>query len=166
MILIGFMGSGKTTIAKALSDKLNIKSIDIDEEIINTYETTISRIFVEEGEAGFRKKEYAVLKQHIDKNINDNVVISTGGGVVTYENSLKSLKSQKNHNVYYLDAPFEVLYERIKGDSSRPLANQDEDKVKALFKDRQTLYHDAADYIIKTEQEIPEIIKEILKYEN
>lgn len=158
MILIGFMGSGKTTIAENIARELNVKCLDIDEEITKKYDTSISQIFSKEGEEGFRKKEFEVL----NSSLNKDAVISTGGGVVTYKASLELLKSQSKHKIFYLDAPFQVLYDRIKGDDTRPLANQDREKVHALYENRLELYKSAGDFTIDTEKSIFEITQEII----
>lgn len=158
MILIGFMGSGKTTIAETIAWELNVKYLDIDEEVVKKYDASISQIFSKEGEEGFRKKEFEVLNSLLNKD----AVISTGGGVVTYKPSLDLLKSQSKHKVFYLDAPFHILYDRIKGDATRPLANQDREKVNALYDNRLESYKNASDFIINTEKSIFEITREII----
>lgn len=162
MILIGFMGSGKTTIAMNIAEKLDKTFVDMDQKITETAGMEISHIFKEEGEEGFRKRELEALKTCI----NLDAVISTGGGVVTHSPSLEILKSQMNHKVFYLDAPFSVLFERIKDDESRPLASQGKQKVYDLFIKRQSLYLEASDYTINTDCTITETVEKILNYHN
>lgn len=160
MILIGFMGSGKTTIAEYLAEELNLRYIDIDDEIIKRYNTSISEIFAAKGESGFREKEYEVLKDLL----KEDAIISTGGGVITYPPSLKLLQEQVKHKVFYLEAPFHILYDRIKGDNTRPLASQGEQKVKVLYDSRLSFYEEASDHIIDTVQTVEKTIEDILNH--
>ncbi len=155
--LIGFMGSGKSTIAKKLSEKLNLKLIEMDKMIEKKAGKTIKGIFAQEGEIAFRQMEIDFAKEY--KNA-DNVVISAGGGVVMNKIILDYFK-ENNGKVIFLNTCFDEIVKRIGHDSSRPLF-QDIQKAKELFDFRQNLYKNYADITIETDQkEIFQLIKEI-----
>src|SRR5699024_10701722 len=98
VILIGFMGVGKTSVGKRLAKKLNFDFIDTDYEIELVEKKSISKIFEQDGEKYFRKLENNLLKDLVK---NDNIVISTGGGIITTKENFDILKHEKN--VIFLD---------------------------------------------------------------
>lgn len=154
-VLIGFMGSGKSTIARLLDQNY----IDMDAEIVNRIGMPIADFFATKGEAAFREIESDVLADLIatDK------VISTGGGVVVTEKNRQLLA--ENPQTIYLKADFETLYQRIANDTKnvRPLfvTNSKED-FKAIFDSRQIWYEEAAAQIIDVTNKTPqEIVEEI-----
>lgn len=144
IFLIGFMGSGKTSVGRKISNILKLKFCDMDEEIEKNYGMTISEIFNKLGEDYFRGIETETLKR-IAKEAGQ--VISTGGGVVLKEENWDVL----NHNgiTVYLKAPVDVLWSRIKSDtkndSFRPLlqGNDRLGKMKELLSERTALYEKA-----------------------
>ena len=154
--LIGFMGSGKTTIGRALRDALGRDWVDLDHYIEMQTQKRISDIFAEKGESYFRSLEQKYLKQLIDKGTG---IISTGGGVITMPENIALL--QKTHSVY-LEYPFEILYERIAGDRNRPLATSYEALYKR-FNERLDLYEKARKVKIDCKgKDISQIIQEII----
>lgn len=156
--LIGFMGSGKTTIGQALSEALNQKWIDLDEYIEAQAGMNISEMFKEKGEAAFRKLETKCLEQLINENVD---IVSTGGGVITTPKNIELL--QGVHTIY-LEYPFDTLYTRIAGDKSRPLATSYE-ALQERFKNRLDLYEKAGTVKIDCrDKSINEIIQEIITY--
>lgn len=159
MILIGFMGSGKTTVAEALAQEMKQPFIDTDEEVEKQYGTTIKSIFEREGESGFRQKEYVILKSLIQ----EEAIISTGGGIITYDDSKKLLRDNTQHKVFFLNTPFDILYERIKDDPSRPLAAQGFQKVRTLYEGRLNAYHFASDHTIDTSGPLILTLDEIMR---
>lgn len=160
MILIGFMGCGKTTIAKALAARLNKDVIDLDAVIPQLAKKSIPEIFAEEGEPAFREYEFQALQQTLTKD----VIIATGGGVVTYDKSFDLLNDLKTTPIFFLNAPFEELYVRIQQDENRPLGNQDINKVRALYDSRLNKYNTLASREISTSQSVAMSTEEILNY--
>ena len=154
-ILIGFMGSGKSTIA-ALLDK---DYVDMDVEITNKIGMSIADFFASQGEPAFREIESQVLA---DLAGSDHV-ISTGGGVVVSPANREILRN--NPDTIYLRADFDTLYHRIQSDKEniRPLfVNNSKAAFKAIFDGRQELYEAAATKIIDVADKTPEeIIEEI-----
>lgn len=159
LILIGFMGSGKTSVGQELSKKLNLKYIDLDLEIIDLSEQkNIPKIFVELGEAGFRKLETQALKNTLKQ---DSFVLATGGGVVVTQENRELLKDL-DLMVVFLETNFSVLKDRIGEDPNRPLF-QDILKAQDLFEARKEYYANLADFTINTDSlNVSEIVNKIL----
>ena len=154
-VLLGFMGSGKTTIAR----KLDPDFVDMDALLEDRLGMPIARFFEEKGEAAFRKVESEIL----DDLLKTDLVISTGGGVVVSSRNRELLK--KNADNIYLKADFETLYQRIASDkeNQRPLflKNSKED-LAAIFKERQAWYEEVASRVIDVTKLSPdEIIEEL-----
>ena len=145
IVLIGFMGSGKTTVGKALSVKCGREFLDTDALIEANEGRKISEIFAKEGEAHFRKLEYAVLNNLTEAK---DKIISTGGGIVTYPDNRGLLK--KAGKVVYLRVKPETVVKRLEGDESRPLLMGDDklSKVENLLSSRKAMYEEVADIII------------------
>lgn len=154
-ILIGFMGSGKSTIARLLDENF----IDMDAMITQKIGMPIADFFAEKGEAAFRKIEAETLAELA----HSNRVIATGGGVVTSPANREILAG--NPETIYLKADFDTLYRRISEDQAnvRPLfVNNSKEVFKAIFDGRQALYEDAATIIIDVTNKTPqEIVEEI-----
>ena len=145
--LIGFMGSGKTTIGRILAKSLDMKFIDIDRCISIREKKTIPEIFEEHGEKYFRDLERTIIEEESKDN---NIVISTGGGAIIDNVNIKNLKSTSF--VVYLDCDIDTIYERVKRSKTRPLLNDSEDvfnTIQDLHNKRQTLYKISSDFSIK-----------------
>jgi len=147
IILVGLMGSGKTTIGRQLAKQLQRDFFDCDHEIENRTGANIPLIFELEGEEGFRKRETAMLDELTQKQ---NIVLATGGGAVLASENRKMLR-QRGH-VIYLQASIDQLWERTRLDKNRPLLQTDNprDKIASLFENRDPLYREVADTIIDT----------------
>jgi len=160
IVLIGFMGSGKTVVSKVLSKKLKMKIKDTDELIEKTTKLKIKEIFAKYGEEYFREIEKKVVS-NVSKR--KNIIISTGGGIVKNELNIKNLK--KNGIIVYLKNSFLTSVKRLKNKKDRPLFDhQNLKNTKKLFNLRQKLYKNAADIIIKTDNKsIKEVAKEIIE---
>src|SRR5699024_5291468 len=138
--LIGFMGSGKTSVGKRLGAIMNKPVIDTDEVIEKTY-GLITHIFKHEGEEAFRAYESAVL-QGIP--VKDRI-ISTGGGIVESKENLDYM--HYTGIIINLQASFQEILKRLKYDRGRPMWNQDINDRKKLYDRRQHLYETHADII-------------------
>ncbi len=152
VVLIGMPGSGKSTVGKLLSQKLNREFIDTDEEIVKRVGKTIPEIFNELGEEYFRKIESQVLN---DVGKLSGKVIATGGGVVKNRNNHFFLKC--NGNIIYLDREVEKL-----ATTSRPLS-KDISAVRKLYKERKDLYNEFADFIVDNNGKVDATVKEIIE---
>jgi len=162
IILIGFMGSGKTTIPQILNQKTQFKVIEMDDLILKASKRkNINEIFAKDGELKFRELEIAVAKKLA---LKEKLIISTGGGVVMNKIILDYLK-QKGV-VFFLQTNFITIKKRLKNDQVRPLF-KNKKMVFALYQFRQPLYQKYADFIINTDNKKPnQIAKEILKNEH
>jgi len=154
--LIGFMCSGKSTVGSLLARFLNFPFYDVDEEVQKREGLTIPQIFERKGEEYFRKIEFEVLK---DLSKEENVVISTGGGLGANEEAMEFMKS-KGITVF-IDVPFEVFLERCKDSEDRPLLKRPIEEIKNLFESRKRIYLKAS-IKVKGEKTPEEVVKEIL----
>lgn len=163
--LIGFMGSGKTTIGKLLAERTGYLFIDLDRIIELSESKTINEIFTCSGEEHFRKIESKIIKKVY---FNNKCVFACGGGVILRGENMKLIR--RNSTVFYLEiSPREAL-NRLEGTSDRPLL-QIPDKLKnatALLKSRNSLYKKYSDIIIQNEGSSAEsAVDEILeKFQN
>lgn len=157
IVLSGFMASGKTTIGKQLSFLTNIKFVDTDKYIETITGKKIRTIFDVYGEKYFRHIEKICIK-----NITNEfspLIISTGGGTLLDSENVFYLK--QNGKIFFLHAPFNIILSRLKFDSSRPLAKNN-NFIKKLFVERKNLYYSTSDFFIDANQSINEICKNIL----
>lgn len=143
-ILIGLMGSGKSSIGRRLAAQLKLPLIDLDEYIVRKAGLSIPEIFAESGEAGFRRMETEALGETIRRH----AVIATGGGIVMREENRRLLRD--NPPVIWLQARPEFLAARIAGDSNRPLvaAGDTLNRLKELARIRDPLYRQCADFCL------------------
>lgn len=161
IVLVGMMGSGKTTIGKLIADNLKeFTFVDIDSLIEQKENRNINDIFKDSDEVYFRKVESEIVKELSNSR---NLVISTGGGIVKNSDNIKFLK--ENGRVIYLSASSDVLYERLKDFNDRPLLNKPDIKatIDNLLNERENLYK-TADYEINTNFKSPgEIANEVIE---
>lgn len=160
IILIGFMGCGKTTVGLKLSYRLRRTVVDTDKEIEREEKRAISDIFATDGEEYFRDRETACLRK-MSGSIR-NQIISVGGGL-----PLREENRQLMHElgmVFYLRARPETIYERVKHDTTRPLLQGEnpQEKIRTLLAKRDGAYTEAADVIIDVDdKEFEQILCEI-----
>lgn len=147
LILVGLMGSGKTTLGRALAKHLGKTFVDSDEEIQLRTGVTIPHIFDIEGEAGFRQRETAAIRDLVER---DNMVLATGGGTVLAEQSRELM--QQNGIVIYLKASVHDLWQRTRHDRNRPLLQTTDPhaKLTELFQQRDPLYLQVADIVMQS----------------
>ncbi|MDI6736115.1 MAG: shikimate kinase [bacterium] len=163
IILLGFMGSGKTAVGKLLAAKLQKDFIDLDDWIEKEAEMTINEIFDKNGEAYFRELEKKIVEKA--GKILTNTVISTGGGVILRERNTENL--HQAGVLIWLKVSPEKVYERTKNAGHRPLLNCPDPlgKIKELLSFRTPYYTRAADYIIDTSNlTVEEIVAKIIEY--
>lgn len=157
LYIVGFMGSGKTTVGVELAKKLNVQVVDTDHYIEQQTGRTIADIFAEEGEEKFRLFETAVLEQ-LPTN---NIVITTGGGLFMKEENRRWMK--EGGIVIYLHCDLEEIWTRLQNDHTRPLLqHQNFEKAQALYKWRQPFYEQADIIIHTTGKQVDLICDEIL----
>ena len=152
VFLIGPMGAGKTTIGRHLATLLHKRFVDVDHEIEKRTGVSIPVIFEIEGEAGFRRRESAVIEE---LTRDTNIVLATGGGAVLLEENRKVLKDRGT--VAYLQADIDTLVERTRRDRNRPLLQTENPrgKIEELLQQREPIYREVADIIINTGQRAP-----------
>lgn len=162
LFLIGYRGTGKTTIGKAIAKELKTNFIDVDEEIVKITGKKIPEIFALEGEKEFRKYETQALIHSINKETKHKV-ISCGGGIITKKRNLSLLKN--NGIVFLLTSDPKTIFNRIYKDKNRPaLTDKDPfEEIVHMLKKREKLYKKAKDYEIDTSKEsINECAKKIM----
>ncbi len=168
VILIGFMGCGKSTVGIRLSYRIRRVVEDTDKRIEREQKKRISDIFAESGEDYFRDLETDLLKRMGDEK--GFKIISTGGGLPLREENRELL--HKLGKVIYLRIKPETVYNRLKNDKVRPLLQGDNplERIKSLMGQRSSIYESAADVIVdvddKSMEQILEEIVGVLGYEN
>lgn len=161
LFLVGFMGVGKTSVGKKLSQDLFIPFLDMDQVISQREKQRITTIFSKEGEAYFRMLEAELLLELV----SNKGVVATGGGIICSSLTREHLKKQK---VYWLKASFETIVKRVSQDSlnERPLFDAENlSAFKQLYEERQELYYEVADEVIEVDElTVTEIAKQIKKH--
>ena len=162
IILVGFMGSGKSSVGEALARECNMTFLDTDAWIEKNNQVTISEIFAIKGENYFRKLETKCLEELLMEDNKKGMVISVGGGLPVREENRKLLKQLGK--VWYLKATEETIYQRLKTDTTRPLLQGDNPrvKIKDLMSSREDKYLAAANYVVLVDDKtILQIVDEI-----
>ncbi|ATH59998.1 shikimate kinase [Staphylococcus nepalensis] len=158
LILVGFMGTGKTTLGKHIAEKDQLTYVDLDEFIVQQEAKSIPEIFEEFGEETFRSLEY----KYLTICINQFDIISTGGGIIEGEHAYNLLKNQ--NYVVWLDCELNILYNRIKNDSNRPNANNKSfSKLKSLYSSRVSRYNEIAFIKVNSSKSLSNLYNEIMK---
>jgi shikimate kinase len=168
IVLIGFRGTGKSTVGRLLAKRLEKDFIDSDKHIESSTGKTIKSIFEDDGEEGFRKIEVDTITE-LSKE--DNKVISAGGGVVLREKNINNLKG--NGFLVLLEATPEIIHSRIEQDKKttqqRPSLTDKKplDEIKHLIAEREPAYKSAADFTINTSYvSCEDIVNEIITIVN
>jgi shikimate kinase len=158
IILIGYMGSGKSTIAKLLSKSINYEFLDLDEIIEKEQNASVSRIFEQKGEVFFRKLEHQVLKRIL--LLENNMILSLGGGTPCFANN-QELLNQEGITTIYLKTSIDKLYERLRTQkANRPLiASKSEEEMKEFIAKHlfeRSFYYNQAKYVVTTDEKTPQ----------
>ena len=160
IVLIGFMGAGKSTISDYLSTMFDMRLVEMDQEISEREEMSIPDIFATYGEEYFRNLETKLLKE---LQAEKNCIISCGGGVALREENVVEMK--KNGRVVLLTASPETIYERVKDSDDRPIlnGNNNVEFIAQLMEKRREKYEAAADVVIQTDDKtILQICEELI----
>lgn len=161
IVLIGFMGAGKTTISDYLSTMFDMDIVEMDQVIAEREEMSISDIFATYGEEYFRDLETNLL---IEMQSHKNAVISCGGGAALRERNVAEMK--KNGRVVLLTATPETIYERVKDSNDRPVLNgrKNVKGISELMEQRREKYEAAADIVINTDDKtVLQICEELVQ---
>lgn len=167
IFLIGYMGSGKTTVGKFLAKDMGLQFIDLDSYIENRYHKAISAIFAEKGESGFRKTEHEML---LEVAQFENVIISTGGGTPCFFDNMAVMN--QNGVTVYLQTSVDELVRRLNaGKEKRPLIqNKSEEELKTFITanlEKRELFYNQATYIyhaeqLSTEKDIRSLVNQLI----
>ena len=157
IMLIGFMGSGKSTIAKYLSHILEMQDLETDEFIVKREDMTINEIFQRKGEEYFRRCENNALRE---LETRQGIIISCGGGMPMKDENVELMK--KNGKIVLLTASPETIYERVKYSNERPLlnGNMNVEYIKDLMEKRKDRYESIADIVVDTNNKPIHVIAE------
>lgn len=161
IILIGFMGAGKTSVGDRLARKFHKSLIDTDQRIEKKAGMTISKLFETQGEERFRQLETEVLSELLEEAKGE--VISVGGGLPLREENRNILK--KLGTVVYLQVSTETVLKRLAGDTTRPLLQGEDvvERVKSLLAYRGPIYAEAAHQVVRVDKRtLDEIVGEII----
>ena len=157
IVLIGFMGAGKSTIARALQRELGFPLIEMDERIVKEQGMSINDIFAQYGEDHFRDIESQLI---VDIGKEEPSIVSCGGGVVVRPQNTQNMK--EIGRIVFLKATPETIYERVKNSTDRPILNghMNVEYIAELMEKRRALYEAAADITIQTDGKMREQICE------
>ena len=157
IFLIGFMGAGKSTIARTLQRELGFPLVEMDERIVQEQGMSINDIFAQYGEAHFREIESQLV---VDLGKQEPSIVSCGGGVVVRPENTQNMK--ESGRIVLLKASPETIFERVKNSTDRPILNghMNVEYIAELMEKRRALYEEAADITIQTDGKTREQICE------
>lgn len=160
LYLVGFMGTGKTTIGRAVANRLKYQLLDSDHEIEIKEDATVAEIFADKGETYFREREREFVESGHPAR---NTVVACGGGLVVQEGMLKRL--QAKGVVVCLHASLETILQRTSGNRNRPLLHVDDPMVRLreLYADREPIYRRAGAVILTDHRPTSDIISHVLR---
>ena len=149
IVLVGMMGAGKTSVGRLIADRLGVPFHDLDQEIEHRAGQRVAAIFAEQGEEAFRSLESDLLSEILSRTTSQ-VVVSTGGGIVTIAKN-RELLEDPNLNVVLLEASIDEILERLPADDARPLLRGDRrSALETLWQSREAQYRHVAKYVVRT----------------
>ncbi len=159
IVLCGFMGCGKSTIGNLLSRKMGMSFLDLDSYIEKKEGKTIAQIFEDSGEAYFRQRE---RETSIELSTKNGLIIAAGGGTLTFPENVAVFR--QSSRIVLLHLPVELISQRLKNDTSRPLLNTPDKEavIRRLYQQRLPLYRSAADIIVDASLSPLQICKNIM----
>ena len=160
IFLIGFMGAGKSAVARTFQKEFGYRLLEMDEEIERREGKSISDIFRDEGEAFFRELETGLLKSLPE---GEELIISCGGGTPLREENVEAMRLRGA--IVWLAASPDTILSRVKNSSDRPLLNGNMNLpyIEGLLREREAKYRKAADILVSTDEKSPgEICAEIM----
>jgi shikimate kinase len=158
VFLVGFMGSGKSTVGKELARRLAWDFVDLDTRIEAIERQTVPEIFRQRGESTFRAAETKALQNLLASSLQRDSVIALGGGAFVQEANRELLR---NHPTVFLDAPAEELWRRCQEDENERPLRQDPDQFSRLFADRLPFYRQASMVVGTNGKPVDEVCHEI-----
>ena len=158
IVLFGFMGTGKSCVGKAVAERLGLDFIDMDDVVVERAGKSIPEIFADDGEESFRAFERQIVE---DLSQQSGHVIATGGGVIKNSDNLRDYS--RSGLVICLSATPEVILERVKSDTNRPLLNTADKmgEILSLLESRQELYNSVENQIDTSDLSVDEIVDRI-----
>ena len=154
LVLIGYRGTGKSTVAELLAQKLGMEVVSLDQEIARHAGRSIPEIVAEHGWVHFRDLESGVTKRFSER---DNMIIDAGGGVILREENVEKLK--RGGKLFWLRASVPVIVDRIKGGTERPALSTGKsfsEEVEEVLRERTPLYEAAAHHQVDTDARSPD----------
>lgn len=160
LYLCGFMGAGKTTLSRLAAARLGTRALDTDDLVIQRCGMEIPAIFAEYGEPYFRQQETAALRETARFS---GAVIATGGGLVLNPDNVAVIRELGT--LLYLDTPFALCYQRIRGDRNRPnAASRTQEELLELYRQREAAYRAACDAVIPCGDDPDSAVEAILRF--
>ena len=162
ILLVGFMGAGKTSVGKMLAERLRWRFVDLDELIVAREGRSIAQIFEAAGESGFRSRESAALQELLSgKPSNESAVVALGGGALTYPENRTAIERSRARKIH-LDAPADELFQRcVSQKLQRPLL-KDLESFRELYNSRRHHYSAGATRVDTSGKSVTQVCEEIL----